>query len=67
MSYKKWQSRRWWVCVWAITMTTIIIFWLMFSKSDPTWIGIAIALFQIIIVGYVAASSFTKPKGQVNE
>jgi len=64
MSYSKWNSRRWWVCLWAIVMVTSVIVWLMVFRDDaPSWVGTAISLFQLIIGGYIAADSFTKPKG----
>lgn len=63
MGYSKWQSRRWWIAVWAILMTTSIIGWLMIRQGEaPAWVGIVINLFQLIIGGYIAADSFTKPK-----
>lgn len=63
MKYNKWQSRRWWIAVWAILMTTSIIVWLMIRQGEaPAWVGIVINLFQLIIGGYIAADSFTKPK-----
>ena len=66
MSYNKWNSRRWQVCVWAIFMTSIIILWLMIlpPKDTPTWVVTVLNLFQLIIGGYIAADSFTKPKGE---
>lgn len=61
--YNKWYSRRWWICLWAIIMATIIIFWLMISGIDaPSWVGVVLGLFQVIISIYIAADSMTKPK-----
>ncbi len=60
--YNKWQSRRWWICLWAIAMTTLIIFWLMLRQDAPGWVGMVINLFQLIIGGYIAADSLTKKK-----
>ena len=65
MSYSKWNSRRWQVCVWAIFMTTVIILWLMAPPpKEASWVGTVLNLFQLIIGGYIAADSFTKPKGE---
>jgi len=58
--YNKWHSRRWWVCLWAIAMTTLIIFWLMLRQDAPGWVGMVINLYQLIIGGYIAADSLTK-------
>jgi len=64
VSYSKWNSRRWWICVWAILMVTSIIIWLIIKSTEaPSWVGTAISLFQLIIGGYIASDSFTKPKG----
>lgn len=61
-SMRKWQSRRWWICLWAMVMTTAIITWLMIEpRGDIGWTGAAIALFQAIILGYLASSTVTKP------
>jgi hypothetical protein len=61
--YNKWQSRRWWICVWAVVMTTGLIVWLVIRQTEaPGWVGIVINIFQIIIIGYIAANSMTKPK-----
>lgn len=60
--YSKWQSRRWWICLWAIAMTTLIIFWLMLRQEAPGWVGMVINLYQLIIGGYIAADSLTKKK-----
>ena len=58
----KWNSRRWWICVWAVVMTTALIIYLMISRVDAGWVGTDIALFQVIIGGYIAADSMTKPR-----
>jgi hypothetical protein len=45
-------------------MVTSIIVWLMIKQGDaPAWVGIVINLFQLIIGGYIAADSLTKPTG----
>jgi hypothetical protein len=62
-AYSKWQSRRWLIALWSILMTTSIIIWLMIRQGEaPAWVGVVINLFQLIIGGYIAADSFTKPK-----
>ena len=62
--YNKWQSRRWLIALWSILMTTFIIIWLMIRQGEaPAWVGVVINLFQLIIGGYIAADSLTKPKG----
>jgi len=60
---RKWSSRRWWVCLWSMLMCTIILTWLMFSNESPGWAGIAIGLFQAIMIAYIGADSYTKPRG----
>jgi len=58
---KKWLSRRWWVCLWAIIMCTILIVWLIiYQPQDVSWVGVAIGLFQLIIGGYIAADTASK-------
>lgn len=54
------------MCVWAMVMTSIIIPWLMIlpPTDTPTWVVMVLNLFQLIIGGYIAADSFTKPKGE---
>lgn len=61
--YNKWQSRRWWICLWAIGNATIIMTWLIIRGGDaPAWVGLTLNLDQLIIMAYIAADSFTKPK-----
>lgn len=60
----KWRSRRWLITVWAVGMVTVIIGWAMISGKSPTWIGIAIGLFQLIIVGFIASDTVDKTKGK---
>ena len=62
--YNKWQSRRWLVCLWAIINATIIIAWLIIKGGEaPNWVGVTLNLDQLIIMAFIAADSFTKPKG----
>ena len=62
-AYNKWFSRRWWITLWAILMSTIIIGWLIVKGAEaPGWVSMALNLFQLIIMTYIAADSFTKPK-----
>jgi hypothetical protein len=58
----KWQSRRWWVCLWAMALCTTVIIWAMVFNESPGWLGIAIGLFQVIIGGYIAADTIGKIK-----
>ena len=57
---KKWASRRWWVCIWAILMTTFLMVYSIITKTDLSWFGAGIALFQLIIGGYIASDTMTK-------
>jgi hypothetical protein len=44
-------------------MTTAIIVWLMIEpRTEIGWTGVVLALFQAIILGYLASSTVTKPK-----
>lgn len=45
-----------------MALVTVIIVWLMVTRSDFGWVGVAIGLFQIIIGGYIASDTITKPK-----
>ena len=63
MSYNKWQSRRWWVCLWAMLMSTAIIIFGMYSTEIPPGMGTALSLLVGIAGGYIAADSLTKQKG----
>ena len=67
MNRNKWQSRRWLICVWAITMVTIITFWQMVNPAAVDWIGSTIGLLLGIIGGYIASDTVTKPKGASND
>ena len=60
--HNKWKSRRWIICLWAMFMATALMIYSLFTKTDLSWFGTAFALFQLIIGGYVAADSLTKPK-----
>lgn len=67
MNKTKWQSRRWLICVWAITMVTIITFWQMVCPSAVDWIGSTLGLMLGIIGGYIASDTITKPKAGNND
>lgn len=67
MNRNKWKSRRWLICVWAITMVTIITFWQMVYPSAVDWIGSTIGLMLGIIGGYIASDTITKPKAAQND
>jgi hypothetical protein len=63
MSYKKWASRRWWVTVWAMLMSTAIIASGIARGDVPGGLGAALSLLVGVTGGYIAADSFTKPRG----
>lgn len=67
MNKTKWQSRRWLICVWAITMTTVIILWQMVYQIDAGWTGSTLGLLIGIIGGYIASNTITKPKAVNND
>ena len=67
MNKKKWQSRRWLICVWASAMVTAIITAELIRPSGADWIGTAIALMLGIIGGYIASDTITKPKAVNND
>lgn len=58
----KWSSRRWWVCLWAMTASTLIIAIGLIRESVPESFGAALSLLIGVVGGYVAADSLTKPK-----
>ena len=58
----KWQSRRWLICVWAVTITTIIIAREMISPTGADWISSSLGLLLAIVGGYIASDTITKPK-----
>lgn len=60
----KWNSRRWWVCIWAILMSTFLMVYSVITKTDLSWFGAAMALFQLIIGAYIASNTITKPRGK---
>jgi hypothetical protein len=63
MSYNKWQSRRWWVALWAMLMATIIILAGIARGDVPGGLGAALSLLVGVTGGYIAADSLTKPRG----
>ena len=60
--YKKWESRRWWVAVWSMTMATAIIGAGIIREDIPGGLGAALSLLVSVAGGYIAADSLTKPK-----
>ena len=61
--YNKWQSRRWWVCVWAMLMATVILLYGVYTGDIPGGMGAALPILIGVAGGYIAADSMTKPKG----
>jgi hypothetical protein len=59
----KWQSRRWWVCIWAMLCASGIILSGIISGNTPEGMGSALSLLIGVAGGYIAADSMTKPKG----
>jgi hypothetical protein len=62
--YNKWQSRRWWVALWAMGCATAIIAAGIIREDIPGGLGAALSLLVGVSGGYIAADSFTKPKGE---
>lgn len=66
--YNKWQSRKWWICVWAMAMSTGLVVYActiqVLKIEVPTVVGISIPLLFGIIGGYMAANTILKPKGE---
>lgn len=62
MTYNKWLSRRWLVCVWAMAMATVLITYGTYKQIDLPWYSQIITFLQVIIVSFMAADSLTKPK-----
>lgn len=59
---RKWQSRRWWVCVWAMTCATAIIVAGLIRGDIPNGLAASLSILVGVAGGYLAADSFTKPK-----
>ena len=64
MKYSKWQSRRWWVALWAMASATLLMAWSVVTQYAPDWLGIVLPILIGIAGGYIAADSMTKPRGQ---
>jgi hypothetical protein len=62
MTYKKWQSRRWWIAIWAMLGATAIIVVSLVKGSVPDGLPTIFSVLAGIIGGYIAADSLTKPK-----
>jgi hypothetical protein len=45
-------------------MATFLMVYSVITKTDLSWFGTGIALFQLIIGGYIASDTFTKPRGK---
>lgn len=58
----KWNSRRWWVCLWAVVASSAIITVAIARGLVPAGLEAALPLLLGIIGGYIAADSMTKPK-----
>lgn len=52
MKKNRWVSRKWWVCLWAIIVTTGLTTWSMLREWAPNWLGILLPLLVSIIVTY---------------
>jgi len=62
MNKRKWQSRRWYVVLWAIIYVSVMS-WYSIEKNDgDSWVVIAIV--AGIIVSYVTVSSLKKKEGE---
>jgi hypothetical protein len=61
-TYNKWQSRRWLVAIWSMTMASVIISAGIVREDIPGGMGAALSLLVTVAGGYIAADSFTKPK-----
>lgn len=59
----KWQSRRWWVCLWAMAASSAIITAGIIRGDVPAGLAAALSLLVGVSGGYIAADSLTKPKG----
>lgn len=59
----KWQSRRWYVCLWSILAASAIIVSGLIKGDIPDGMGAALSLLVGIAGGYIAADSLTKPRG----
>ena len=62
MKYNKWQSRRWWVAVWAMTAASAIITSGIVREDIPGGMGAALSLLVGVVGAYIAADSLTKPR-----
>ena len=60
--YNKWQSRRWWVTIWAMLMASVIIIAGVVREDMPAGLSAALSLLVGVVGGYLAADSLTKKK-----
>ncbi len=60
--YNKWNSRRWRVTVWAMSVLTLMLGYTLITKYDPSWLGIAIPLLTAIPTAYIGFESYTKTR-----
>jgi len=58
----KWQSRRWWVAIWAMAMSTFIIIMATLEGNIVEGLSSALMILVGIAGGYIAADSLTKKK-----
>lgn len=63
MDRKKWLSRRWWVCVWAMVMLSVSYVLSSIGFIPPEWFNTAAPILVGLIGGWMASETFTKPKG----
>jgi len=60
--YNKWQSRRWWVCLWAMAAASAIITTGIVRGDIPEGLGAVVSILAGVAGGYIAADSLTKGK-----
>jgi uncharacterized membrane protein YfcA len=64
----KWQSRRWWVCVWAMVLLTSTLILSYIKIIDVDWMSTLVMGLLGIIGGWLGSETITKPKvGKGNE
>ena len=62
MMNPKYKSRRFWITIWAIALSTTLMLTSMFGEFDPSWLSSALPLLLSIILAYVGIESYGRTK-----
>ncbi len=62
MNNKKWQSRRWYIVLWAIIYVSVMSWYSIKTGNGESWVVIAVV--AGIVVSYMTISSLKKKVGE---